>query len=284
MRLATVRSADGGTRAVVVDSDELAPVAGPDGGYADVGALLTAGDAGREHAAAALADGAREPLERARLARPVLAPGAIVCVGLNYRSHIREMGRDLPEHPTLFAKLARSLVDPFADVALPRASRQLDYEGELAIVIGAPARDVPSERAWEVVGGLTVLNDVTARDYQWRTRQWFAGKTFEASSPLGPWVVTPDELPELDAQELRVTVNGELRQQASLGDLLFGVEELVADISRIVTLQPGDVIATGTPGGVGHAQEPSAYLAPGDVVEVEIDGVGALRTRFVEAA
>jgi acylpyruvate hydrolase len=286
MRLATLRDGDGATCAAVVDDEQVARIAGADGrpAFADVGALLAAGEAGRERAAAALAGGEREPLDPARLARPVLAPGAIVCVGLNYRSHILEMGRDLPEHPTLFAKLARSLVDPYADVVLPRASQQLGYEGELAIVIGSEARELPRERAWEAVGGLTLLNDVTARDWQWRTRQWFAGKTFEATSPLGPWVVTPDELGDLGARELRTTVNGELRQHASLGDLLFGVEDLVADVSRIVTLAPGDVIATGTPGGVGHAQEPSAHLAPGDVVEVAIDGVGALRTRFVEAA
>jgi acylpyruvate hydrolase len=163
----------------------------------------------------------------------------------------------------------------------------VDYEGELAVVIGSGGRDIPVERAWESVAGLTVMNDVSMRDYQRRTLQWFAGKTFEACTPVGPCVVTLDELGDLGDLgdlELRTTVNGELRQQAAVGDLVFDVPALVADLSSIVTLRAGDIIATGTPGGVGDGMEPKRYLADGDVVEVSIERIGSIRNRFRWAA
>ena len=208
----------------------------------------------------------------------MLHPGAVVCVGLNYRAHILEMGRDLPTDPTLFTKLPRALTDPYAEVELPAPSRQVDYEAELAVVIGSGGRGIAPECAWSHVAGLTILNDVTARDFQRRTLQWFAGKTFQQSTPVGPWVVTPDELGDLSEREIRTTVNGEERQRAVLGDLVFDVPALVADLSRIVALEPGDIIATGTPGGVGESQ--NSFLAPGDEVEVSIDGIGAIRNTF----
>lgn len=272
MRLATIAT-DGGTRAVVVRGDETVPV----DGYADVGALLR-DPVGLEAAHAVEASGAGVPLDADRLLRPVLQPGAIVCVGLNYRSHIREMGREPPTDPTLFAKLPRAMTDPYADVTLPAASERVDYEAELAFVIGRRGRDVPVEQAWDHVAGLTVLNDVTARDFQRRTLQWFAGKTFQASTPWGPWLVTPDEAGDLADREISLTVNGEERQRAVLGDLVFDVPMLVADLSRIVELEPGDVIATGTPGGVGVAQD--TFLRPGDEVVATIDGIGSIRNRF----
>jgi acylpyruvate hydrolase len=222
-----------------------------------------------------------ERYDERRLLRPVLRPGAVVCVGLNYRTHILEMGRELPKEPTLFSKLPRALTDPYAEVPLPAVSERVDYEGELAAVIGVGGRDIPRERAWEHVAGLTVLNDVTVRDFQRRTIQWFAGKTFEATTPFGPAVVTLDELGDPAARELQVTVNGEERQRAVLGDLVFDVPALVADLSRIVTLEPGDLIATGTPGGVGEPQ--GRFLEDGDVVEVSIEGIGCVRNRFRRA-
>jgi acylpyruvate hydrolase len=273
MRFATIQTEDG-PRAAVVTDDGVALI----DGYADVGALLRGGDAGLAAARQAEAEGPRRPIDNAHLLRPVLAPGAIVCVGLNYRTHILEMGRDLPTQPTLFTKLPRALTDPYAEIELPRVSEQVDYEAELAVVIGTGGRDIDPDRAWDHVGGLTVLNDVTARDFQRRTLQWFAGKTFQASTPVGPWVVTPDEFGDLAGRELWLTVNGEERQRSSLGDLVFDVPALVADLSRIVELEPGDIIATGTPGGVG---EPSgAFIRDGDVVEVHIDGIGSIRNTF----
>jgi acylpyruvate hydrolase len=279
VRLATLRAGDG-SRAVVLDGDAAVPV----DGYADVGALLRAGDGALAQARAALDSGARVAYDEGDLLRPVLEPGAVVCVGLNYRTHILEMGRDLPEHPTLFSKLPRALTEPYADIVLPEISEKVDYEAELTIVIGRGGRDIPVAEAWDAVAGLTVMNDVSMRDFQRRTVQWFAGKTFEGCTPVGPAVVTPDELDDFGSREMRLTVNGEERQRAPLGDLVFDVPTLVADVSRIVTLRPGDLIATGTPGGVAAGMDPPRFLDDGDVVEVSIDGIGALRNTFRRTA
>jgi acylpyruvate hydrolase len=279
MRLATLDHG-GGTAAVVLDGGRAATIRSAGGAaYADVGELL-ADPAGLERAREAAAGSDGEPYAAADLRRPILAPGAVFCVGLNYATHIREMGRDLPEHPTLFSKLSRALTDPFADVPLPRHSSKVDYEGELAVVIGRGGRDLDAADAWSHVAGVTVLNDVTMRDYQHRTLQWFAGKSWERSTPFGPDIVTLDEVGDLGECELAVRVNGEERQRSTLDDLVFDVPTLVADLSRIVALQPGDIIATGTPGGVGVAMDPPSFLSDGDEVEVEISGIGTIRNRF----
>lgn len=280
MRLVTITHGDG-TAAGVLDGDKVAVI----DGYEDVGALLADGDRGLDAAARASGEGAHthtHAFDEAMLRRPILSPGAVICVGLNYATHIREMGRDLPTSPTLFSKLARALTDPYAPIPHPAISDQLDYEGELCVVIGRPGRNVAAADAWDHVAGLTLMNDVTVRDYQWRTAQWFAGKTWEVSTPVGPAVVTTDELGDVGQLELVTRVDGEERQRASLGDLVFDVPHLVEDVSKIVTLQPGDLIATGTPGGVGAAMDPKGFLAVGSVVEVEIEGIGLLRNR-VEA-
>jgi acylpyruvate hydrolase len=276
VRLATL-ARDGGSTAAVIHGGAAAPV----DSYPDVGALVAAGEAGFEAARNALAGGDHRPFAEADLRRPVQRPGAVFCVGLNYRAHIREMGRELPADPTLFAKLSRSLADPFADIELPPDSSSVDYEGELVVVVGKGGRNIP-EKANGHIAGFTVMNDVSMRDWQYRSVQWFAGKNFEHSTPVGPWLVTPDEV-DLAHGELAVTVNGELRQRSTLSELLFDPARLIADISRFTTLEPGDLIATGTPGGVGHGMEPPSYLQDGDVVEVAIDGIGKLRNRFVQA-
>jgi acylpyruvate hydrolase len=269
MKLATLQD-DRGTHAVVVIDDRAVNV----GDFADVGAVLSAGERGWEAARAAASSTESRPFCSSALRAPVLVPGAIVCVGLNYRSHILEMGRDLPEHPTLFAKLPRSLTGPNDDIVLPAPSAHVDYEAELAVVIGKGGRDISRDAAWGHVAGLSILNDVTARDYQRRSLQWFAGKTFQDSSPWGPWLVTPDEVGDLGTRELALWVNGEERQRANLGDLVFDVPALVADLSAIVEIAPGDIIATGTPGGVGEPQE--TFLGEGDRVVIRIDGIGEL--------
>jgi acylpyruvate hydrolase len=187
------------------------------------------------------------------------------------------MGRELPTHPTLFAKLARSLADPYADLAIPQASTSVDYEGELVIVIGRGGRDIASESALDHIGGYTLMNDVSMRDWQYRTLQWFAGKNFERSTPVGPWVVTPDEL-SADA-ELVTTVNGDVRQRSPITDLVFDARALIADISSMTALEPGDLIATGTPGGVGLFS--GKLLTPGQRVRVEIEGVGTIENPVV---
>lgn len=273
MRLATLAGADG-TVAAVVRDDGAVPLAG----YVDVCALLRDGELGMDRARRAAEQADAIPFELEDLRRPVSTPGAIVCVGLNYRSHILEMGRELPKHPTLFAKLARALTDPYAEIEMPATSAAVDYEAELGIVIGRPGRDISPQSAHEYVAGFTIVNDVTARDFQRRTLQWFAGKTFQSSTPVGPWLVTPEELGPLDERAISLTVNGEERQRSNLGDLVFGVADLVADISRIVRLEAGDLIATGTPGGVGEAR--GRLLQDGDVVEVSIDRIGSIRNAF----
>jgi acylpyruvate hydrolase len=274
MRLVTV-AVGGGTSAAVETGDGLAALLDANGRrYADVGELLRHEPDPRA--------ARTEPLPGPhRLLRPVLAPGAVVCVGVNYRAHALEMGRELPPAPTYFSKLARALTDPEAEVALPSHSQTVDYEGELAVVIGTGGRDIPVDKAWAAIAGVTLLNDVSMRDFQRRTSQFFAGKTWQRSTPVGPAVVTLDELPDLGAREIVTSVNGEERQRAPIDDLIFDVPALVADLSRIVELEPGDLISTGTPGGVGDAMEPSSYLRAGDVVEISVDGVGTLRTTFV---
>jgi acylpyruvate hydrolase len=273
VRLATI-DLDGRLCAAVVREDGVAVI----DGYGDVGGLFRDGAAGLDAARRAEQEAEARPLEESQLRRPIQGLPAVLCVGLNFRNHILEMGHDLPAHPTLFSKLPRALTDPFADIAIPAVTEQLDYEVELAVVIGSAGRNVSEDQAWDHVGGLTVINDVTARDLQHRTAQWFAGKTLQASTPIGPWIVTAGEFGDVSERELSLTVNGEERQRASLGDLVFDVPALIADLSKIVELEPGDIIATGTPGGVGAAT--GSFLADGDVVVATIDGIGSIRNTF----
>jgi len=273
MRLLTVSLPDASTSAAQREDDGLQSLAAPDGRpYPDVAALLRGG----------VDSAVRAPLSGAfSIRRPVLEPAATVCVGVNYGAHMREMGRETPASPTLFAKLPQALVDPDEPVEIPPESSQVDYEGELVAVIGRGGRRIRAEDALAHVAGVTLMNDVSMRDFQYRSLMWFAGKSWRASTPVGPEVVTLDELPDLAERQLTTTVNGERRQHATIGDLIFDIPALVADVSRIVELVPGDLIATGTPGGVGHAMDPPRYLRPGDVVEVTLEGILALRTTFV---
>lgn len=267
MRLATIRT-QRGLAAVRVDGDDAIEIGAP-----DVGALLL------DPAWRSRAEGASGPAHDASsldFAPLVPRPEKTICIGLNYRTHILEMGRDLPEHPTLFAKYPSALVGAHDDIVLPRVSSQTDWEAELAVVIGAPARHVSEDEATAAIAGYSVLNDVSVRDWQNRTLQWLQGKTFESSTPLGPVLVTLDAVPE-GGLELVCEVDGEQMQKAVTSDLVFGPAALVSYISDIFTLMPGDVIATGTPGGVGHARKPPRYLADGSVVVTRIDGVGECR-------
>lgn len=265
MRLATIRTADG-TRAVRVDEIEAVDL-----GHPDLGPLLRRPDWAAE---AAAADGRRHPVADLDYAVPVTSPDKIICVGLNYRQHILEMGRELPAHPTLFAKYTGSLVGAHDDITLPAVSAAMDWEAELGVVVGRPLRNASAEESRAAIAGYTVINDVTARDYQYRSAQWLQGKTFEATTPVGPWLVTADGEPSF---ELSCAVDGEVVQRASTADLVFPPADLLAYVSKIITLLPGDIIATGTPGGVGHARKPPRYLADQAVLTTTITGVGECR-------
>jgi len=222
-------------------------------------------------------------LSAVELAAP-LAPGKIIGIGLNYRDHAAETGQALPDYPTVFAKFPNSVTGPAQPIRLPAASSRVDYEGELGVVIGARARAVPPDEALGVVAGYLVVNDVSARDVQNRTSQWTLGKSFDTFAPIGPFLVTADEVPDPQRLELTVTVSGTVMQHSSTANMVFSVAALVSLLSEVITLEPGDLIATGTPGGVGAAQTPPRFLRDGDVVEVAIEGLGALRNPVTSAA
>jgi 2-keto-4-pentenoate hydratase/2-oxohepta-3-ene-1,7-dioic acid hydratase in catechol pathway len=223
-----------------------------------------------------VATGAPRPLAGLRLLAPVPRPGKIVCVGLNYRDHANETSQPIPSEPVLFSKYANSVVGPGADVVVPPDAEKIDYEAELAVVIGRRASAVPNGEALDHVAGYTCANDVSSRSLQFRSSQWLLGKAIDTFLPLGPYLVTADEVPDPQALGIRCLVNDELRQSSDTGQMIFGVAELVSFTSRTITLEPGDVLITGTPAGVGMAADPPRYLRPGDRMRIEIDGVGEL--------
>jgi 2,4-didehydro-3-deoxy-L-rhamnonate hydrolase len=223
-----------------------------------------------------VATGATRPLAEVRLLAPVPRPGKIICVGLNYRDHAKETGQPIPDEPVLFSKYANSVVGPGADVVVPPETEQIDYEAELAVVIGRRASVVPAGKALDHVAGYACANDVSSRSLQFRSGQWLLGKAIDTFLPLGPYLVTADEVPDPQALGIRCLVNDELRQSSDTGQMVFGVAELVSFVSRTITLEPGDVISTGTPSGVGMAADPPRFLRPGDRMRVEIDGLGQL--------
>jgi acylpyruvate hydrolase len=216
------------------------------------------------------------PLDEVTLRAVVPRPAKIVCVGLNYLNHVGETGREIPEYPVLFTKFAETLTGPGDPIAVPPESSQVDYEGELAVVIGRPGRRIPSRAALTHVAGYTIANDVTMRDFQYKTHQWLQGKAWQASTPVGPWLVTPEEAGDPSALDISLVLNDTVMQQANTGQLMFDIPELIARVSEIVMLVPGDLILTGTPGGVGFRRDPQVFLKPGDRVRVEISGIGAL--------
>jgi len=267
MRFASCSHA-GRSFAAAIDGDRAIPLTG-------------IGELGAVTPSSLLADPALDHTRSVPLAevtlRPVIPrPGKIICVGLNYLDHVGETGRQLPEYPVLFTKFVETLTGPRDPIVLPSESAQVDYEGEMAVVIGRAGRRIAAEDATRHIAGYTIANDVTMRDYQYKTHQWLQGKVWEASTPLGPWLVTPDEVGDAQALDISLTLNGEVLQRASTEQLMFDVPTLVSRVSELVTLMPGDVILTGTPGGVGYRRDPQVFLSPGDNVVVEISGLGRL--------
>lgn len=261
MRLCTYRES-GRTRLGLVDGEVVRPLEGRDVG--DAIAAVPEAPAGSP-----------VPLAEVSLLAP-FRPGKLLGIGLNYRDHAAETGTPLPEQPLVFAKLASAVTGPHDDVRRPSYTDELDYEGELAVVIGRRARDVAAADALAHVFGYAVMNDITARDRQRAEPQWIRAKGGDGFAPFGPWVTTVEDVPDPQALGIRTWVGGELRQDGRTADMVFSVAELVAWCSASFTLEPGDVISTGTPAGVGVARRPPAFLAPGDRVRVEIDGLGAL--------
>lgn len=211
-----------------------------------------------------------------KLKAPIMRPGKIICIGQNYLEHAKESGASRPPFPIIFAKYANTVIGPGEPIVIPRAVEKPDYEGELAVVIGRRGRDIPEAEALSYVAGYMPLNDVSARDWQNRTGQWVIGKTCDTFCPMGPALVTADEVPDPQNLHLRTVIGDEVLQVGYTGDMIFSVAFLIADMSRVMTLEPGDVIATGTPSGIGAARVPPRWLRPGDVVRVEIDGVSVL--------
>ncbi len=271
MRFATIRTQQG-TTAARLDGDVLIPLAS-----ADVGEMLAAGGSVAERERPSPI-----PVADADFAPVVPRPSKVICVGLNYRAHILETGRELPEYPTLFAKFADSLLGARDELVLPSVSTRVDWEVELGVIIGRPLYRATPEQAAAGIAGYTVVNDVSMRDWQRRTLQWLAGKMFERSTPAGPYLVTPDEVGNAEDLEVRCEVDGVVMQQSRTSDLLFGPAEIASYASQAITLRPGDLIATGTPAGVGDARKPPVYLQPGNTLRTWIEGLGECLNYCVE--
>lgn len=283
MRFATFHNA-GELRPAVVEGDELIDLtaAAPDLPCTLKELLAHGIPDGFNKRVAAAPKAARFPLSDAKLACPILDPGKIVCVGLNYHDHAEETGQKAPAYPPLFMRATTSLVGPGEAMVVPRVSEELDYEAELTIVIGKRCRHVSKAEALDYVFGYTCFNEGSVRDYQKRTSQWTGAKNFDRTGPVGPWIVTADELPR-GALGLRVRtiLNGETMQDASTSTMIFNVPQIVASVTEIMTLEPGDLIPTGTPAGVGMGRRPPVWLKPGDEVTVDIEGIGALTNPVV---
>lgn len=230
------------------------------------------------------AEGILFSLREVQLRPPVPNPAKIICLGLNYRDHAEEAGAPIPEVPELFAKYPNALVGAGEPIRIPRVTSQVDYEAELAVVIGRRGRYISEADAYEYVAGYTAFNDVSARDFQFRGRQWMPGKIFDGFAPTGPWLVTRDEVPDPHSLEISLEIGEERLQHSNTAHMIFKIPQVIAFISQILTLEPGDIIATGTPAGVGFARKPPRFLQPGEVVRVVIDKIGTLENPVVREA
>lgn len=249
------------------------------GTYADLRAVLTADATGELDGV-----GAEMSLQDVTLLPPITNPDKILCIGLNYTAHIKETGREKPNYPTIFVRHPSSLVGHGSPLVRPKASVDFDYEGELAVVIGKSGRHISKADAMSHIAGFSCFNDGTIRDFQSHTTQFWPGKSFESSGAMGPWLVTADEVGDITTKALTTRVNGNVEQSSTISDLAFTIPDLIAYASTVATLLPGDVIATGTPGGVGKFRQPQLYLAPGMSVEIEVEDVGTLSNGVVDEA
>ena len=286
MRLATIATSTG-PRAALLHGDCYVDLHATDSRLpASVRGLLEGGPEALEaaQAAAVRSSAVGYPMSAVKLLAPIPDPPKIVCVGLNYRDHAAESGAPIPRDPVLFSKFTTAIIGPDATIVLPKVSTKVDYEAELVLVVGKRCRYVPMDKALDYLAGYTVGHDVSARDWQLEKdgKQWLAGKTFDTFAPIGPHLVTKDEVPDAMALGIRLRLNGKAMQDSNTRQMIFSPADLVAYVSQVVTLQPGDIIFTGTPPGVGVARKPPVFLKGGDVAEVEIDGLGILRNPVVQ--
>jgi 2-keto-4-pentenoate hydratase/2-oxohepta-3-ene-1,7-dioic acid hydratase in catechol pathway len=282
MKLATFTHG-GATRTGVVEDQKIVDLASIPGAPTDMVALLEGGSAGLDKLRSSLGSAKRLDLSAVRLEAPVLRPRKFLGLGASYKSHLVEVAHIMqpPKHQTWFNKQVTCVNGPYDDIQMPKVSNTLDYEGELAIVIGARGRHVKGPAVRSMIAGFTVCNDVSVREWQMRAFTATLGKSFDTHGPIGPWIVTPDELPNIHKLALRTWVNGELRQDGSTSDLIYRFGEMIEELSTVFTLEPGDILATGTPAGVGGARQPPVYLQVGDVVKIEIEGIGHIENRVV---
>jgi 2-keto-4-pentenoate hydratase/2-oxohepta-3-ene-1,7-dioic acid hydratase in catechol pathway len=279
MRFVTFRREGRPPEAGVLVGDRVIGLAGA--GYPDILAVIGGGAKVESWVSAAPAS-ALVPLADVKLLAPVPRPPKFICVGLNYRDHAEETGLQIPSVPTIFNKFPTAIIADGDNIVLPRSSEKPDYEAELAFVIGRGGRHIPAAEWRDHVFGYTIVNDVSARDYQMATSQWLMGKTFDTFAPMGPCLVSADEVPDPHALDISLTLNGEVMQSSNTRHLIFRIPELIAFLSSVFTLEPGDVVSTGTPGGVGFARKPPRYLRPGDEVVVRVQGLGELRNPVIQ--
>lgn len=288
MRLVTYRSGDGRRTGAMLDDARLVDLARATGGALpeDMLKLLALGDDGLARARRVIANAPADAVvaldgERVRLDAPVPRPGKALAIGLNYRDHAAEGGQPLPQRPIVFSKVSTCITGPGMPVHVPRASAAVDYEGELCFVIGRRGRHIAAADAPGYVAGYTIGNDVSVRDWQFHNPTWMMGKGFDTHGPIGPWIVTRDDIPDPHALDIRTYLNGELVQSSNTKHLIFGVGDLIEYISTAFTLEPGDIVFTGTPAGVGVSRKPPLFMKPGDTVRVEIERIGALENPVI---
>src|SRR5271169_1455481 len=271
MRLVTFRRGAGAPQAGVLSGDKV------NGLGMDMLSVIAAGKT-------PLSTGLSYNLAEVTLLAPIPRPPKLICVGLNYRDHAAETKLEIPKVPTIFSKFSNVVIGPGEPIVLPKASERPDYEAEFAFVIGPGGRHIPASRAMEHVFGYTIINDVSARDFQMATSQWLMGKTFDTFAPMGPWLVTADEIADPHQLDISLEIGGEILQHSNTRELIFRIPELIEHLSTVVTLEPGDIVSTGTPAGVGFVRKPPRFLKPGDEVIVRVEGIGELRNPVVAEA
>jgi len=277
MRFVTFKSG-GKSRPGLLTTDDLV-VDLTAAGFSSILELIEAGAEGRAKAeayAASAASDNKHPLNSVKLSAPIPRPRKLICVGLNYRDHATETGSAIPDVPTIFNKFATAVIGPGDDIVLPKVSKSPDYEAEFAFVIGVGGRQIAAEDWRKHIFGYTMVNDVSARDYQRATTQWLMGKTFDTFAPMGPWIVTADEIADPHNLDIQLEIDGEILQNSNTRELIFKIPELIAFLSSVFTLESGDIVSTGTPAGVGVARNPQRFLRPGEEVTVRIAGIGEL--------